>query len=47
MTREQLNANLDRTDISGIGVECVSANGSTVIISMRTSTAPQAVSKGL
>ncbi len=30
MTREQLNAKLDRTDISGIGVECVSANGSTV-----------------
>lgn len=30
MTREQLNAKLDRTDISGIGVECVTANGSTV-----------------
>ncbi len=30
MTREQLNAKLDRTDISGIGVECIAANGSTV-----------------
>lgn len=30
MTREQLNAKLDRTDISGIGVECVFANGYTV-----------------
>ena len=30
MTREQLNAKLDRTDISGIGVECVSADGSAV-----------------
>ena len=30
MTREQLNAKLDRTDISGIGVECIAANGSAV-----------------
>ena len=30
MTREQLNAKLDRTDISGIGVECVTAGGSVV-----------------
>ncbi|NBI10238.1 hypothetical protein D1641_09475 [Colidextribacter sp. OB.20] len=30
MTREQLNAKLDRKDISGIGVECVSPNGNTI-----------------
>ena len=30
MTREQLSAKLDRTDISGIGVECIAANGSAV-----------------
>lgn len=30
MTREQLNAKLDRKDMTGIGVECVNANGNTV-----------------
>lgn len=30
MTREQLNAKLDRKDITGIGVECVNANGNTI-----------------
>ncbi len=31
MTREELNAKLDRTDISGIGVECVTADGSEIL----------------
>lgn len=30
MTREQMNAKLDRKDISGIGVECVGPSGNTV-----------------